>query len=155
MAKRVTNLYRYLEISRLANSRYLNALASVHDLSQARIALHQACRRTRSHGRSVRALNPLATQDFRLFQAVMRGEHALMGFRNRHVRTRLYGDPKDPGQKRRLSARVSRLLKILHTHRLVAKIPRSRRWRVTRRGHALMSATLNLSKDYFPNALAA
>jgi hypothetical protein len=155
MAKRVTNLRRYLEVSRLANSRYLQALSSVDDTSEAKKTLHQACKRVRLHGRSVRALNPLAPDDLKLFQAVLRGEYAILGFRNRHIRDQIFGEQPDPVRRRRLSARVSRLLKCLHAHSLIAKIPRSRRWRLTRKGLALMSAAIRLDTEYFPKALAA
>jgi hypothetical protein len=35
---------------------------------------------------------------------------------------------------------------------LVAKVPRSRRWRVTHLGHAIMSAAVQLHDDHFPAA---
>ena len=35
---------------------------------------------------------------------------------------------------------------------LVAKIPRSRRWRVTHFGRAVMSAAVRLREDQFPDA---
>jgi hypothetical protein len=103
----------------------------------------------------VRALNPLATPDLELFPAVLRGEHALMGFRNHDVRQRLYAATHDAGRQRGQSARVSRQLKILNAHRLIAKIPHSRRWRVTRKGHALMAATVKLAAHHFPQNMAA
>jgi len=53
MCKRVTNLHRYREISLLANSRYLDALACVGDLSPARDYLRQTCKPLRRSGRSV------------------------------------------------------------------------------------------------------
>jgi hypothetical protein len=52
----------------------------------------------------------------------------------------------------RRSAQVSRLVKRLHVRGLVAKIPRSRRWRVTPLGHAILSAALTLRKERFPAA---
>ena len=83
-----------------------------------------------------------------LFAAVLRGEHTLHGFRNRAVRTHLFGptaatDPRRSGQ-------VSRLVKRLHLRGLVAKIPRSRRWRVTKLGYAVMSAAIQLREEDFP-----
>jgi hypothetical protein len=35
---------------------------------------------------------------------------------------------------------------------LVAKIPRSRRWRITQLGHAVMSATIQFREEEFPTA---
>ena len=155
MCKRVSNLHRYREIALLANTRYLQAMASVRDISAVRNDLHQACKRRRRNGRSVRALNPLATSDLELFPAVLRGEHALMGFGNGDVRQRLYAATHDPVRQRGQSARVSRQLKILNAHSLIAKIPHSRRWRVTRKGHALMAATVKLATHDLPQTMAA
>lgn len=70
--------------------------------------------------------------------------------RNRDVRTQLFGTVRTPD--RRQSAQVSRLVKRLHLRGFVAKIPRSRRWRVTQLGHAVMSTAIRLREDDFPNA---
>ena len=43
-------------------------------------------------------------------------------------------------------------MKRLHLRGLVAKISRSRRWRVTLLGHAVLSATIVLREDRFPAA---
>jgi hypothetical protein len=53
----------------------------------------------------------------------------------------------DPRQQ---SAQVSRLLHRLHVYGLVAKIPRSRRWRVTAFGHRVMGASVRLRQVHFP-----
>ena len=48
--------------------------------------------------------------------------------------------------------RIGFPLTALHVRGLVAKIPRSRRWRVTHFGHAVMSAAVRLREDQFPDA---
>ena len=53
---------------------------------------------------------------------------------------------------RRRSGQVSRLVKRLHLRGLVAKVPRSRRWRMTYLGHAVMGAAVHLNEDHFPAA---
>ena len=70
-----------------------------------------------------------------------------MGFRNRDIRSQLFPNTKDPISRRRHSSRISRLFKLLHVHKLIAKIPRSRRWRVTSIGHAIMSMFIRLHHD--------
>jgi hypothetical protein len=102
------------------------------------------------HDRSSRAFNPAVAADLALFAAVLRGEHTLQGFRNREVRTQLFG-PTTAADRRR-SAQVSRLVKRLHLRGLVAKIPRSRRWRITHLGHAALSAAIQLREEAFPIA---
>jgi hypothetical protein len=78
------------------------------------------------------------------------GEHTLQGFRNRELRTRLFG-PTAAADRRR-SGQVSRLVKRLHLRGLVAKVPRSRRWRITQLGHAVLSAAIQLREEAFPIA---
>ena len=99
-------------------------------------------------GRASRAFNPAALPDLTLFAAVLRGERLLQGFRNRELRRRLFG-PSATHDRRR-SAQVSRLLKRLHLRGLLDKIPRSRRWRVTHLGHAVMSTAVLLREEHFP-----
>ena len=61
------------------------------------------------------------------------------------VRTHLFGANAAPDRRR--SGQVSRLVKRLHLRGLVAKIPRSRRWRVTHLGQAVLSAAIQLRED--------
>ena len=103
-----------------------------------------------SHGRASRAFRPAATTDLALFAAMLRGEHLLQDFRNRDVRTRLFGQRAATDPRR--SAQVTRLVKRLHLRGLVAKVSRSRRWCVTQRGHAVLIAVVKLREDDFPTA---
>lgn len=153
MAKGVANLYRYAEVSFAANSRYLDALAAVDDPSKAQQHLKNLGRSIRRKGKSYRGFNPVAKLDLQLFFSVLRGEHSIMGFRNRDIRVQLFPKTKDPVTHRRQSSRVSRLLKLLHVHKLIAKIPRSRRWRVTAIGHAIMATFIRLHRDNYTNLL--
>ncbi len=57
---------------------------------------------------------------------------------------RLHDEPK------KASSQVSRLLHRLHVHGLVARIPRSRRWRVTAFGHSAMGTAVKLRQRDFP-----
>jgi DNA-binding IclR family transcriptional regulator len=58
------------------------------------------------------------------------------------------------GDLRRRRERTSRLIAKLRGHGLVAKVPRSRRYHVTARGHRLLSAVLRFRQVDFPHALA-
>ena len=48
------------------------------------------------------------------------------------------------------SAKVSRLLKRFHLYGLIAKVPRTRRWRLNNKGWALLSAAVSLKEQTFP-----
>ena len=154
MAKRVSNLYRYAEVCRSANRAYLDALAVVDDPAQAYRLLNQVCEPVTQNGRRRRGLNPLRKDDVALFAAALRGEHCIHGFRNRDLAPHLrLADAQDPDQRKRQSARITRLIQLLHAHHLIAKIPRSRRYRLTLRGATLMSAAVYLYHQDFPNAI--
>lgn len=155
MRKGVSNLFRYREVSLSANMRYLDALAVVADPRPAQQCVQQICQRTRHEGRSVPAINPLAPEERRLFSALLRGEHAIHGFRNKDVREHLFSPTRDAKETRRRSARVSRILRRLHQKSLIAKIPRSRRWRPTATGTAFMAAALQAYDRYFVPKLAS
>lgn len=156
MRKGVADLYRYAQVSRAANHRYLNALAVVHDPAPAHRQLDALARPARAGGRSCRGFNPALLEDVRVFAAVLRGDHLVRGFSNRDLRRQLPSAPPgaDTAQSRRQAARVSRLLKRLHVHGLIAKVQRSRRWRVTQKGHALMTTVLVVHDERYPELLA-
>ena len=154
MRKGVAYLFRYLEVSRQANARYLEALALVDDPTPAIQQLDAlTTRKQTASGRGVRAFNPLSRDDRDLFKAMMAGQHHIHGLSNADLRACLEGSSQlrhladDP---KRQSAKVSRILSRFHAHRLVAKIPRSHRWRVTDRGKQIMAASLALRNVAFP-----
>ena len=150
MAKRVSNLPRYAEVSFAANQRYLDALAVIEDPSAARESLRRLTQPLRHNGRSYRGFNPASEDDLRLFAALLRGEHILSGLRNRDLRCHLFAPSTQPSDLRRHSAAVSRVLKRLHLRNLIAKIPRSRRWRLSPLGHTVLSSALTLYHEIYP-----
>ena len=148
MAKRVSNLYRYAEVCFFANRAYLEALAVIDDPSDAYHLINQVCEPVTRNGRQRRGLNPLRRDDVALFAAVLRGEHFIHGFHNRDIAVHLGIRRSDhPAERKRQSARVTRLIQLLHAHHLIAKIPRSRRYRLTIRGATLMSAAVYLYNE--------
>jgi hypothetical protein len=153
MAKGVANLHRYVDVSRAANGRYLNALAVAHDPTPMYQPMHALAQPIRRQGRPYRGFNPAAREDVQLFAAVMRGEYLIRGFANRNIAQQLFPSNANRIESRRRSARTSRLLKRLHVHGLIAKIPRTRRWRVTQRGHTLLSTILIIHDERYPDTL--
>jgi hypothetical protein len=155
MTKGVTGLPRYAEVARSANHQYLTALSVTTDPAPAQQLLHLCTRRVQHNQRSYRGFNPAAQDDLALFKALLKGEHHLHGFRNAAVRAALYPAAQTNTQtQRRLAARVHRALKRLHVRGLIARIPRSRRWRVTPNGHAFMAMAIKHHDDIYLATLA-
>ena len=147
MRKGVGNLWRYVEVSRRANDRYLEALSMAvsQETNDEKRSLEKLSQSIKVKERSYRGFNPLSKDDSELFLAVFRGEHCLNGFTNRSIRAALY--PEEQGE-RRIANRVGRLLKRLHVHGLLAKIPRTRRWRISESGTRLISSMLDINERY-------
>ena len=143
MTKGVTGLHRFAQVARSANHHYLSALSVANDPAPAQQLLRLCTQRFQHNQRSYRGFNPAAEEDIALFKALLQGQHHLHGFRNANLRAALYPSaPSDTPTQRRLAARIYRLLKRLHVRGLLARIPRSRRWRVSLNGHAFMGMAI-------------
>ena len=138
----IADLHRRAQVSQQANDNYLNALAAVDDDTPLHLLFDRVSRPLSYHGRRVRALRIGDPNDLALLAAVARGEFATAGFRNRDLRALLYrAQPhSSPAHDRRLSARVSRQLRLLRAHALIRKIPRSHRYQLTQHGRLLAAA---------------
>ena len=153
MSKGVCNLYRYAEIGLSANGHYLDALSVESDPRPARESMRELSSPVIRKGRRYGEFNPVKGSDVNLFKTVMDGNHVAFGFQNRDVRERVFGTSPSGKETARWSARTSRLLKKLQAHGLIAKIPRSRRWRVTEKGWTIMSASLEIYEDGWQQVL--
>lgn len=151
MCKGVGNLHHYQRHALSCNRRYLEALVPVDDPTPGYDDLKELTERQRAKGRSYAGFNPAREEEARLFAAVLAGDHITQGFRNKDIRAALYdGNPRAPGRQ---SAAIGRLLKRLHVRGFVAKVPRTRRWRITDHGRRILSDTLQTYRRY--HALAA
>jgi hypothetical protein len=157
LRKSVTLLFRYREISAQSNARYLEALSQVQDPTLAVRDLDALTTKAKANdGRTVTAFNPLSRNDRMLFEVLLLGEHALHGFTNRDLRQKLAHTsfPLAPEADKR-PGQVTRLLRRLHAHGLVAKIPHSRRWRVSLAGRRTMTTAIKLREVAYPSLFAA
>ena len=154
MTKSVASLVDSQGQALACNRRYLDALAVVDDPTPAYQELRQLTEPKVVGGRSYAGFNPARRDDVRLFRAVLDGDHIARGFRNADIRAPRFGRLLKPTQQRRASAAVGRLLKRLHVRHLVAKIPRTRRWRVTEHGRQLLGRVIQLYYPVWPELAA-
>lgn len=154
MNKGVTNLASYQSVCRAANDRYLNALSVVADPTPAYRRVSHLTESKTHQGRRYAGFNPARSCEVKLFQAVLSGDHTVRGFRNADIRQQLYSESADAqaAARRRHANAVSRLLKRLHVRGLIAKIPRTRRWRTTALGESLLGAIVRLHYHGLPMA---
>ena len=84
----------------------------------------------------------------------MDGEHCLRGFSNRDIRSRMTGTrwlQACASDAKNACGNVGRRFRRLHAHRLIARVPRTRRWRVTSYGRQATGTSLDLREHHVPN----
>jgi len=141
----VADLTRRVEISRAANERYLEALAVVEISSPAHALLDPVSRPLKKKQRPYRALRPVSPPEAAVFAAVLKGQFLVKGFTNRDVREQVDSvKGADPRERCRASARTTRRLRLLRAHGLIRKVGGTRYYRVTPKGHQIMTAALKL-----------
>ena len=158
MNKGISNLKRFFDVGAASNERYLDALGAVSATvprSRAIQKLDDLCQPHTQGGRHVPRLQPIGPDDCAVFQAVLHGEHAISGFRNKDVAGLIYlKPPSSPEEKRRRSARVSRTIARLRGHALVAKVKDSNLYRITAKGAQLMATAVRVRLRDFPEEYA-
>lgn len=142
LRKGIADLHRRAQVSQRSNECYLDALAAVSDDTPASQVFDDVSRPANYRGRRVRALRIGDPADLALLTATARGEFATAGFRNRDLRRHLYPTKRlaTVEESRRISARISRQLRLLRAHGVIQKIPKTHRYRLTPRGRLLTTA---------------
>jgi hypothetical protein len=155
LRKGVADLHRRAEVSQKSNERYLESLAAVDQQQTLQETARPICQPTTWAGRRVRGLQPFQAADAALLAAVCRGEFAINGFRNRDLRPLLFGAAEvSPEERRRQGAKVTRLLRLLRAHGLVAKVAKTHRYQLTDRGRTTITA-LQIAQQTPTDQLAA
>ena len=144
LGKSVRNFPRYMEIARSSNLRYLDALAPVQDSHPSYTQIGKLVQSQEHAGRRYAGCNVAKKDDGDLFAAVLAGENHLPGFKTEDLRHRLHGDCFDPLIRRRQAPAISRRWKRLQIPGLIAKIPRSHRWRASILGQHLLTKVIRL-----------
>ncbi len=143
MRKGVVDIRRRVEVCLGANARYLDALAVVGNGTPSHRVLDSVSQPVIADKCRYRPLHPISPADSQLFEQVLAGKNLLQGIRNRDVRRALYPDEEsDPTTRCRASARVSRCLRLLSSHGLIFRVPKTNYYRITKKGHTVMSTAL-------------
>ena len=153
MTKGVANFWRYAEVAHAANGRLLEALARAPLTGEAVAELDALCLPTASvTGSRAAAFNPVALATVALFAAVLSGDFAINGFRNRDLQGKLYpAAATDASEAAKRTHRTSRLIAKLRGHGLITKVRNARLYRINPRGYKAMGAAVRFRKADFPD----
>jgi hypothetical protein len=145
LRKSICDLGSRANVSQAANKRLLDNLSVVADPTKVKDLVDGITAPTELSNRRVRGIQPWSPNDLKLLTVVANGELLLHGFRNRDIVSRLYEDPaKDETERKRRSARVSRLLRLLRAHGLIEKVAGTHRYLVTKTGNSVIAAILGV-----------
>jgi hypothetical protein len=96
----------------------------------------------------MRALRPWDAEDLKLFRTVNNGKYIIQGFRNRDLLYSFFPN-KDyilKEDRKRISASITRKIRLLRAHKMVKKIPHTHRYLVTKKGIEII--TLIIQSQY-------
>lgn len=145
MRKGLADIARRVAVSRAANQRYLEALSVVQQPAPTREVLDPVSRRVVKQGRPYRGLRPISHEEAALFGAILQGGHLVQGFRNRDLlRILRPGDHDDPAARRRVAGQITRQIRLLRAHGLIRKVPGTHYYRITTKGHRVMTTAIAL-----------
>ncbi len=143
LRKGVCDIERRTQVSQRANERYLDALAQFDTNDTLAQLIAPITKPIVTKGRRYRGLRPWQGQDLNLLEAIHQPQFLIAGLRNKDIASQLYSNPSNDTQKARANAaKVSYRLRILRAHGLIAQIPRTRRYRITRKGQQLCNVIL-------------
>lgn len=153
MGKAVSNLYRYAQIAKRANLKYLNSLAKVEPSNKLGKKIEQVSCRTEtinSNKNIIRfsAFNLLSKSTCLVLEAINDGRFCIQAFSNRQLRSLLiekgFFEHKNPDKYdlKKYSNKVTRLIAKLRVHGLVRKISHSFKYQVTKLGQEICTKIL-------------
>jgi hypothetical protein len=145
-----------------ANGRYLEALVGLAETRTVKELVEPLTRRapepkgkSGKEPRQARPLNPLAAEDAALLAILSDPQWMIQGLRNRDVVAALYPQEVDDAtERRRRSAHVTRLLRLLRAHGLLEKIPGTHRYQIPAEARIKIHAMLAL-RNANPDQLTA
>jgi len=157
MGKNFSNLYRYTEITKNCNERYLDSLATINQNGDLDKAIESLC-----HPKKVKlspnyvkerhysAFNLLKDSSCKVFNAVMNGSYYIKGFTTKQLTESLIAlntfSIDQIHNIGKLKAKVGRIIAQLRAHKIVTKLPRTFRYRVTKYGEFVLSRILMFKK---------
>ena len=148
MGKSIANLYRYAEVSKAANFRYLEALRDIVPSKTIEEEINSVSRGKLTNGKRFSGFNIWEEQTFRLITELSNASYLIRGFTNKDIRMALYPGQVSGDIKKR--NKTTRLFAKLRAHGLIRKVPRSLRYFLIAKGRRIFSALIESKNRIYP-----
>jgi len=154
MRKSVVDISRRAQISRGVNERQLDALANACTEEKFSKIINPFLAPIKNNGVRTRGIDPLY-KDFTILNALGNGYQNINGFRNRDLRKALFSNLKNKEEIKKHSAKISRHLRLLRSHGIIKKVPRTHRYHLTGKGTELITVLKAMNKARVSDILKA
>lgn len=148
MGKSISNLYRYAQVCKASNTRYLDAVALAVPTGEIIEELDKLCSRTIFKDKDYTGFNALSPETCNIFLAVMNGANHINGFTNKDIRIQLF--PSADADDKTVRNKTTRTLSKLRAHKLISKVPYSFKYKASKKGIKIMTAILRIKHKEFP-----
>ena len=142
MGKSISNLYRYVEISKIITKRYIDALPDINIDEVPLKDIQKISSKKEVNNRIYSSFNILNEDTLNLFTEISKGEYLINGFNNKMIRKNLYSNSED----QKIINKVTRTLSKLKAHGIIKKVPRKNKYYLTTSGRNIISSILLYTK---------
>src|SRR5574344_2545830 len=138
MGKSISNLYRYVEISKNITKRYIDALPNINANEISLNEIKKISTRKEADNKVYSAFNILNEDTLNLFDEISKGEYLINGFSNKFIRKNLYKNSED----KKLINKTTRTLSKLKAHGIIKKVARKNKYYLTTDGRKIITSLL-------------
>ena len=138
MGKSISNLYRYVEISKSITKRYIEALPEI-DLNKSALSeVKNISEKIEVNNKTITGFNLLNKETLKVLQVISNGKYLINGFTNKSIRKEIF----DNSESSYIINRTTRLLYKLKVHGIIKKVARKNKYYLTTKGRNLISSIL-------------
>ena len=138
MGKSISNLYRYVEISKSITKRYIEALPDINIDEVPISEINKIASSIEVNDRKYTGFNILEKDTLKLFAIISSGEYLINGFSNKLIREKYFS--KEITKKD--INKLTRLLSKLKAHGIIKKVARKNKYYLTTNGRKIINSIL-------------
>ena len=147
MGKSISNLYRYVEISKSITKRYIEALPDINIDEVPISEINKISSSIEVNDRKYTGFNILEKDTLKLFAIISSGEYLINGFSNKLIREKYFS--KEITKKD--INKLTRLLSKLKAHGIIKKVARKNKYYLTTNGRKIINSILIYTKKTLLN----
>ena len=145
MGKSISNLYRYVEISKSITKSYIEALSDINIDEVPISEINKVSSSTIVNDRKYTGFNILEKDTLKLFTIISSGEYLINGFSNKLIREKYF---EKEITKKDIN-KLTRLLSKLKAHRIIKKVARKNKYYLTTNGRKIINSILIYTKKIY------